>query len=516
MDTNVEQPNLDKNIGRDVLGIPGTNGTRRFEGGWPRLQIDGYQQLGIDNNFMPYFRKDPQRQVVGNGNYVRGAHEIRFGTDLYWQDLNHEQPEFSGSQGPASGGFFFRNATTTLNGGPGGNDFNSIGTFLLGLSRESGRLIQFPQEYTTRTGLFSAYIRDRWQATRNLTLSFGTRWEYLPFPTRSDRGLERYDFLTNEMLVCGVGGIAEDCGINSSKRLFAPRVGFAYRAGDQFVIRAGCGITIDPYNWARPLRTNYPIMLVQDLPYANSRAWATTLDKGLPSAAPPPDGGRIPLPLTAAATTVTDTAKRGYIQSWNFTLEREIAGNWLMSAGYVATRTVRLFAQLDANYADIGRGNAGKQLVKRFNRNAFTAYYGTLGTMKYDSLQTRVQRRFSNGVQMNFSYTWGHNVGWGSGRESGQGVNVDIPEFYEKNYGSTDRDRRHIFNMTGIYELPFGRGKRWANDGIAAAVLGGWQVNNVLAMMTGRPTTPTASGTVLNSPGSGQFADCVGPVEVLG
>ncbi|MGH9673184.1 MAG: carboxypeptidase regulatory-like domain-containing protein, partial [Bryobacteraceae bacterium] len=169
MDTNVEQPNLDQNIGRDFLGIPGTNGTRRFEGGWPRLQIDGFQQLGIDNNFMPYFRRDPQKQIVANGNYARGKHELRFGTDLYWQHLNHEQPEFSGSQGPASGGFFFRNATTTLNGGPGGNDYNSIGSFLLGFSRESGRLIQFPQEYTTRTKLFSAYIRDRWQGTRRLT-----------------------------------------------------------------------------------------------------------------------------------------------------------------------------------------------------------------------------------------------------------------------------------------------------------------------------------------------------------
>ncbi len=513
-DTNVAQQDLDKNIGRDFLGIPGTNGTRKFEGGWPRFRIDGLEQLGISNNFMPYFRSDPQWQIVANGNWTHGRHEVRFGTDLYWQQLHHEQPEFPGSVGPASGGFRFRESTT---GKKGVNDteYNSMTAFLLGLAREAGRIIQFPQEYRTNTKLFSAYVRDRIQATQKLTLTLGVRWEAYPFPTRDKRGLERYDIDTNEMLVCGVGGIPTDCGYDGRINFFAPRFGLAYRATDTWVIRAGYGITIDPFNWARPLRTNYPIMLVQNLPYEHSRAWSTTLEQGLPGAEPPPEGGRIPMPLSAAATFIDGNADRGYIQSWNFTLEKQLAGNWIVSAGYVATRSVRHFRRIDANWSPIGGGNAGKQLVKKFGRNATTTFYGSLGTHKYDSLQVRAEKRFGGGLNMSFNYTWSHNRGVQGDTDSGDSINVDIPEFYWKNWGDV-LDYRHVFNATGIWELPFGKGKNWATEGAAAAILGGWQLNWVARLSTGREVTPSASGSSINAPGSGQFADCLGPMKKIG
>jgi hypothetical protein len=515
MDSNVAQVGLEENIGRDLLGIPGTNGTRTFEGGWPRLQIDGFEQLGIPNNFMPYYRRDPQQQVVLNGNWTKGTHEVRFGTDLYWQELNHEQPEFTGSDGPASGGFRFRPATTSLNGGPGTNDYNGFASFLLGTAREAGRIIQYPQEYRTRTSLFSLYLRDRWRASSRLTLSLGLRWEYYPFPTRDERGLERFDFDTNEMLVCGVGSVPENCGFDGSKRHFAPRVGFAFRATDTFVIRAGYGITIDPFNWARPLRTNYPVMLVQNLPFDNSRAFSTTLDQGLPAAPPEPQGDRLPMPTFAALSTFDDNAKRGYIQSWNFTLEKQLPGDWIVSAGYVATRSVNHLTQLDANWADLGAGNNGRQLVQRYDRTATTLYFGSLGTPKYDGLQTRAEKRFSNGFQMSLNYSWSHARGFGA-EDSGSGVDVDHPLYYHRNYGPLGYDFKHVFNWAGVYELPFGRGKKWANDGVPAALLGGWQINNLARLSTGRPSTPTAPDTTLDAPGSSQFADCIAAPRTIG
>ena len=72
---------------------------------------------------------------------------------------------------------------------------------LLGLATGGGRLLQGPDEYTTRTSMYSFYIRDQWQATRNLTINFGTRYEYFPLPTRSDRGVERYNFDTNSIQI---------------------------------------------------------------------------------------------------------------------------------------------------------------------------------------------------------------------------------------------------------------------------------------------------------------------------
>ena len=79
-------------------------------------------------------------------------------------------------------------------------------------------------------------------------------------PTRDNRGLERYIPSLNKVWVCGVGSIPEDCGVDASRRLFAPRVGVAYRATDTFVVRAGYGLTIDPWNLARAMRTNHPLL----------------------------------------------------------------------------------------------------------------------------------------------------------------------------------------------------------------------------------------------------------------
>src|SRR5262249_39629055 len=96
---------------------------------------------------------------------------------------------------------------------------------------------------------------------RRLADGLGLRYEYFPYPTRDTRGIERYDFAANQMLVCGIGSVPEDCGVSVSKTMFAPRFGFAYRATDSFVVRGGYGITNDPFNIARSLRVNVPVLL---------------------------------------------------------------------------------------------------------------------------------------------------------------------------------------------------------------------------------------------------------------
>ena len=182
VDTNVEQERLDENLGWTVLEIPGLQSDRKIDGGWPRLRIDGFEGLGMSNSFQPYYRSDPQNQIVLNGNWTKGTHNIRFGTDLYFQDLDHNQPEFSGGYGAASGEFRFRQNTTRLRG-QGASDYNAWAAFLLGRPREAGKIWQFDENgYFTRTKLLSFYARDRWNVTPRLTLSYGVRYEVYPFP----------------------------------------------------------------------------------------------------------------------------------------------------------------------------------------------------------------------------------------------------------------------------------------------------------------------------------------------
>src|SRR5690242_16339766 len=109
MVTDSQQLDLDKNQGLDVLGIPGTNGTRRFEGSWPRFAVSNFDDLGTHNTYMPYLRNDPQFYWSGNATLIRGNHSFRFGGSIFMLRLNHQQPEWNagGDTEPGSGGFNF-------------------------------------------------------------------------------------------------------------------------------------------------------------------------------------------------------------------------------------------------------------------------------------------------------------------------------------------------------------------------------------------------------------------------
>jgi hypothetical protein len=520
MDTSVEQPRLDEKIGLDVLGIPGTNGARRFEGGMPAFRVGGFANVGISNDFMPYTRRDPQYQYVANFSYTRGNHEVRFGTDFYNQHMNHLQPEASAGGSAAPGRFDFGTGPTSLRVGTATqptNQFNNYATFMLGLPTFIGKNTQVPDEYTTRARMYSFYVRDRWNVSRKLTLSYGTRWEHFPFPTRHDRGMERYDPATNTMLVCGVGSVPKNCGVTETKMRFAPRFGFAYRATDTFVIRAGYGITWDPFSLARPFRTNYPLLIIQSIPSPQAWLWAGELKNGIPPAQVPSFGdGRIAIPGTYVAFTASDQYRRGYVQSWNFTLQKDLGWGFVGQAGYVANRSVRNNGYLDLNAGQvIGAGNNGQPLRILHNRTAATFLVTPMGTNQYDSLQASLERRFRAGLQLGLGYTWSKAIG--ITENSDNQPRVRALQYFHMNRALQNYDRTHNMQITNIWEVPLGKGHRWASGGVAAAILGGWQVNNVVSLNSGTPFSISGGGS-LNMPGTSQRGDQIngGKVPKIG
>lgn len=509
MDTSVEQPGLDKNIGRDVLGIPGTNGTRRFEGGWPRFQINGFATLGATEGYMPYYRSDPQYQYVANLGWTKGSHNFRFGMDLYRQHLNHTQPEHYTETQPASGGFLFNRGPTSV---PGqlDSDYNAFAAFLLGAPTNRGRILQVPDVYHTRTWSHSLYARDQWQVNQKLTLTYGVRYEYFPYPTRDTRGVERYDFANNSMLVCGIGSVPKDCGVSISKTMFAPRFGFAYRATRSFVVRGGYGISNDPFNIARSLRANVPVLFPFIQTGPNTRTPVGRLQDGIPQIVVPDfSTGVTTIAGNLGLNTTTTNFVRGYIQSWNLTLQKEFWNKLVGSVGYVATRQVKALGLLEQNYGFPGGGKSSQVLWSAFQRDADTQLVAPIGNSHYDSLQATLQRGFANGLQFNASYTWGKGIGIYNVRESTDGPAIKIPAFYNLNRAVQGFDRTHSFNLGGLYELPFGKGKKWANEGIGNALWGGWQANWLFSAYSGLPFGVGASGTDLNAPKNSQRADQV-------
>ncbi len=339
-------------------------------------------------------------------------------------------------------------------------------------------------------------------------------------PRREDRGIERYDFATNTMMVCGVGGVPDDCGVKLSKKLFSPRLGIAWRVNDSFVVRTGYGITYDPISLARTFRTNYPMLLAFNIVPANSAAPAGKIKDGIPPS-PPPDisSGTVAVPGNVNVLTLGDSFRRPYIQSWNLVLERNLGWGFTGSAGYIATRTIAQSGQINVNAGRIGGGTASQPLNQQFGRVASTNLQNGLFNSHYDSLQASLKKRFSNGVQMDVAYTWSKAIGMATlGADNDGALAIHEPGFIHLNRGLLGIDRRHNFQFTGAWELPFGRGQRWGSDNrVVSALTGGWQLSWLFGAFSGTPFTVSASGTSLNSPGNSQRADQVkSEVEKLG
>jgi hypothetical protein len=387
----------------------------------------------------------------------------------------------------------------------------------------SKSVIPFENDFTrSRNWQFSFFARDQWQPTANLTASLGVRYDYFPMGTRTTRGLERYDLDTNQMLICGVASIPTNCGYDMGAGNLSPRLGLAYRLTGGTVLRGGYGINYDPYPLAfvRNLIGNYPSSISLSLPQANSLQPAGRLSEGIP-AIPIPDtsSGVLAVPTNIAVRTLPDEPKRGYIHSWNLTLQSELGAGFTGQVGYVATRQRDINQILDANAGQvIGAGNAGRPFFERFGRTATTGILTNPGWSDYDSLQTSLSRRMANGLQMNVAYTWSKAFGICCDTLSDNPPEIQALDYFELNEALLPNDRTHNFQTSFVAELPFGEGKRYFSDGgVASALLGGWQVNGLFSAYSGRPFTIEASGTSLNMPGSQQVADQVkDEVEVLG
>ena len=343
-----------------MFGIPGLNGSRDFEGGMPVFDFDTFQDVGITELYMPYNRDDDQYQTVVNVNWMKGKHNVRFGTDIYFQGLNHVQPELSGGDNfGARGGFRYGGGPTQISGGPSGQHVQRMGLVPARLSRpartpESGR----PRPTRRGCSSYSFYVRDKWQMTNRLTCRFGTRYEYFPVPTRADRGLERYNPETNLMEIGGVGSVPTDLGIQVEKGLFAPRVGVTFRVTPTMVVRGGFGITNDPYSLARPMRTNHPILL--NLTVRGTELLRMGGAHGGRRAADSRSGPRQrhhPDSVERDGVHAADRIQPGLHQSFNVAVQKELSWGLVGEAAYVGTRQIDQLGYRELNWSPIGGGS---------------------------------------------------------------------------------------------------------------------------------------------------------------
>jgi hypothetical protein len=473
-----------------------------------------------DNTGSVFDYLDPQWQWVVNAGWSKGAHNVKFGADVHRLHMNHYEI--------TAPSFQFTGGATALSGSTvAPNLYNSFADFLLGLPFSRNTALQNlllnedngsnEQSATLRSWEYGVYVRDQFQLNRKITVSAGLRWEYYPVPQHADRGVEIFDFSANRLKLCGLGSVPIDCGINVQKDLFTPRVGVAYRATDSLVFRAGFSRNPQNDNMIGNRMRNFPVNVQINEAGATNFTPVGSFSDGYP---------KLPiLDLTQPIITVPNGASittnepgnytRGVITTFNATVQKVLPGSFTAQVGYVGNRQRNMVRSQNINYSPIGGGNASLPfnqpgLASDFRTTAAMNVVKPLGKVNYDSLQASLTRRMTNGLSMTGSYTYARGIDWWAG-------GILIPQYWSLNKGTQGGNTPNKLDVSAIYELPFGAGKKFLNSGgVAAALAGGWQVNAYVTAYSGTPFTVTASAASLNA-NSPQVADRVKDnVDILG
>jgi len=551
-------PGFGQPLGESLLGIAGTNtpaGDKRYTG-LPGINIQGFLNngstggnLGSLNSWEPDNRNDWTLTTSHNLSWIKRAHELRMGVDIAHNHLNAFQPEIfccpRGNVLEDYGG----TALNTTGLTSGGNAVvltpfvqNSFAMWDLGLLSEAQNDAQFIKS-TGKDTQFALYFGDRWRVTQKLTADLGLRWEYFPLITRDGLDkLERFDTSTGLLLFGGIGGNPTHLGITSSTRLFMPRVGLAYQINAKTVARAGFGMSNDTTPLERPLRGFYPLAIGADVFDTSTPAEATacanqaagascfgspaghgTFAQGVPVISPPDiSSGSL---LVPAANTIGTLGPgefhRGYVESWNLFVERQLPSNFLVSIGYVGNHYVHEFNGRDLAAAPLGGVEPSYGGVQY--HGGLYQFQGYLDS-HYNSLQVSVNHRTGHGLLVQAGYTYSRAMGYVNDNTWENALRFNCPPSSSlpqgclpRDYGPLSFDHTHNFRLAYVYDLPFGAGKKWASSNKAVnQVVGGWKLNGVFTAFTGSPLQIGQNINKLGTFDTPQVPNHVAPVQYLG
>jgi hypothetical protein len=579
----------DGEYGLNTLKIPGTNsadGNPNYEGqpmfAFGPISSSGgstlLSSIGNANGANPFLFRDNQFTGDVNLSWVKGKHTAKFGFTYYHFDLNHFQPTSGSYVNHASGGFGFQGGMTA--GGsssPTLNAYNTLADFLLGMPNMYGvgpavaKAQALYNPNTLRWTEMGAYAQDQWVVTPKLTVNYGVRYEIYPAPYRDHTGLNVLDPnlpQTGNVIMGGVNGEPQSGGLSEGYGNFAPRLGAAYRLTEKTVVRSGYGISTDPESYRvfrdafpmtynanytsgvadsialDPTNGNAPMLLNNTSPCPGS-----TCTYGIPTVTfPNISSGIVSLPVSLSTTTSVRDIHRGYIESWNLFVQRELWWKFVGNVGYVGAHAVRQFVQSgylnssplptastpcmsNGHYnpsLGLGNGKCNFNINQIINQQwcTGTACYNTGGIAtvlplfgaEYNALQSQLTYNGGTSKQLGVVYTYSHAIDFtdnGIGTGSG-GLSFNYPAYYNMNRATAGFDMTHNLSIWGMYNLPFGHGHAWANKGIADEILGGWQLNGQFSHISGTPFSVSASSNTVNAQSSPAYAQLIAPYHQLG
>jgi hypothetical protein len=523
-----------------------------FEG-FPLFGFSRFGSVG-DASYRPADGTNMTEKFQNNITWNHGRHTVVAGADMqFWQAL-HETGPFG-----IHGQFFFSGQYSGLaNEIPGVQSVSGLADFLLGYPASAARNFRYLPNYQIGGGFWNYYVQDDIKVSPNLAVNVGLRYEYRrPSVDKNDNLLTfvplgpkfsgpgngilvtpandalndsfctdpSYSFLLTQDGRCliatsaqraklGFTGRTRRTLLDSTKHDFAPRLGITLRptGSDKFVIHTGYGVF-------------YDLPVLNNLHFGNYPVFSPNQFYSASFGDPPPmvNGTQINLQNVFAGGVIPSLIDqqislfppRDYrspiVQQWSFGISSQLAQDWAVEVNYVGNRgTHQGMLHLSGNQPNPGLG----PLQPRRPYPDFGPFLVTTSDANttYNSLQAKLTKSFTHGLSLLTSYTFARSIDDSEGDEGficGAGGNLILQDDNNPRLdrGRSCNDARQRLAVSYIWELPFGKGRRYLDrSGVVNAILGGWTLSGVSSFQSGFPFTPTIgsnpanNGTFINRP----------------
>jgi hypothetical protein len=481
-----------------AYGIPGLPEDPRFAGGLNAQAVGGYTAFGQQSS-NPQFQNPAVINPKVNYTLIRSRHSIKVGYE--YQAIDTDIDDFN----PKYGRDIYNSRFSIPAGVSSTNNLYNLADFMFGLrnnySLNNAVIINLRQ----RMHFF--YLQDDFKVTQKFTINAGIRYE-LATPQWEDRNrISNFDPAAKKLITATDGSIYDRALVNQDRNNFAPRLGIAYTITPKTVIRSGFGASYIHFN-----RLGGENLLSYNLPHIFNPSINQRPQQGACAAnqapntcfRPTQDGyppNLLNVNLVSSATSRTNhipaDTRTAYTMSWHFTIQREIASNFVIDVAYVGNRSNKLVILSDLNEARFNNPGEGLTVDQRRPIEGFTQIQiaAPYGWANYNALQVKLERRFAAGFYLLNSFTWSKAMDNTSGHlEAQNGDDSRLPLSQIKNAKAVGGyDQRLNNTLTLVYELPFGRGRAIGNgwSKTVDAVLGGWRVSNIMGIWSGSPVNLT-------------------------
>jgi hypothetical protein len=493
-------PNFGSGCPLELIGLKNAPTDPAICGGIPVTNFPAgtLERIGRTTS-QPQFQTPRSLNIRESLAWNRGAHDLKFGAELLNVKTGIRDVSSLLGQFNYSGRFTGGNGTWP----------NSVADLLLGFPT------QYQQDSNTVFNIYQhmyfLFVQDNWNVSRRLTLNLGIRYEFATPPREQDHKWANFSAASGTFMTAKSGDLFSEALIHPDRNDFAPRIGFAFTATPKTVFRGGYGIF---YNHANRLGRegllgfNPPFIILANSQIAGGGNLKSTdalfrLQDGIPP-------GFVDLShvnLATVARKAQDPFQRSpYVQQYNFGIQREIVENVVFDISYVGNHGLKLpsFRNLNPNtytFNPQGIVTVGNRELAPLGFQGDIQILENLGRSNYNSLQLKVEKRFSKGSTMLASYSYGKALTDSVDHlsTSGVGNGVDVGEYKEPQdphnrrleYGPSEFDITHRFVLSGVWKLPIGTGHiigdGWSH-GMNTA-FGGWELSPIFTWQGGLPLT---------------------------